>query len=125
MKPAKYIQKQIKSFGYAFKGLQLMWKDHNTWIHFPAALMVVGLGFYFGVSRSEWLWLILAIATMWIGETFNTAIERLTDLVSPEKHPLAGQVKDLAAAAVLLGLFFALTVGAIIFYPYFVRLLID
>jgi len=114
----KYLAKQIRSFGYAFKGLKLMSRDHNVWIHVPAAIVVILLAWYFEVNKQEWLWLILAIAVMWITETFNTAIEKLTDLVSPQHHPLAGKVKDLSAAAVLLSLFFAATVGLIIFLPY-------
>ena len=29
-------------------------------------------------------------------EAFNTAIERLVNLVSPDYHPIAGDVKDIA-----------------------------
>lgn len=32
----------------------------------------------------------------------NTAIERLVNLVSPDYHPIAGDVKDIAAGAVLI-----------------------
>ena len=35
-------------------------------------------------------------------EAFNTAIERLVNLVSPDYHPIAGDVKDIAAGAVLI-----------------------
>ncbi|MFT5914667.1 MAG: diacylglycerol kinase [Flammeovirgaceae bacterium] len=121
--PISYFKKQIRSFGYAIKGLKLMWKDHNTWVHVPAAFIVVGLGYGFGVSRNEWLWLIIAIALMWIGETFNTAIEKLVDLVSPNHHELAGKVKDIAAGGVLLCLFFSLLIGSLVFFPYLFNLL--
>lgn len=119
-----YLTKQAKSFSYALHGLRLMWQDHNSWIHIPAAILVIALALYVEVNRQEWLWLILAIAVMWITETLNTAIEKLVDLVSPEYHPLAGKVKDLAAAAVLLGLFFAATVGIIVFWPYLIQIIL-
>ena len=51
-------------------------------------------------------------------EGFNTAIERLVDLVSPGFHPIAGDVKDVAAGAVLICAIAAAIVGAIIFVPY-------
>jgi len=35
-------------------------------------------------------------------EALNTAIERTVDLAMPDRHPLAGQAKDAASAAVLL-----------------------
>ncbi|MEI3261477.1 MAG: diacylglycerol kinase [Flavonifractor plautii] len=57
----------------------------------------------------------------WCGRscgTFNTAIERLVDLVSPERHPIAGQVKDIAAGAVLVCAVAAAIIGGIIFIPY-------
>ena len=59
--------------------------------------------------------MLLATGLVWVAESFNTALEFLTDLVSPEWRPLAGQVKDLAAAAVLLAAATALTVGVLIF----------
>ena len=55
-------------------------------------------------------------------ELFNTAIERLVDLVSPQRHPLAGQVKDIAAGAVLVCALAAIAVGLIIFVPYLTRI---
>ena len=51
-------------------------------------------------------------------EGFNTAIERLVDLVSPDFHPIAGDVKDVAAGAVLICAIAAAIVGAIIFILY-------
>ena len=49
----------------------------------------------------------------------NTAIERLVNLVSPDYHPIAGDVKDIAAGAVLICAIFAALIGLIIFVPYF------
>jgi len=51
-------------------------------------------------------------------EFFNTAIEFVVDLVSPEKHPLAGAAKDVAAGAVLILSIAAAIVGILIFSPY-------
>jgi diacylglycerol kinase (ATP) len=51
-------------------------------------------------------------------EGFNTAIERLVDLVSPDYHPIAGDVKDVAAGAVLICAIAAAIVGMIVFIPY-------
>jgi diacylglycerol kinase (ATP) len=50
-------------------------------------------------------------------EAANSAIEKLVDLVSPEKNQLAGLVKDLAAAAVLIGSIIAIIVATLVFYP--------
>jgi diacylglycerol kinase len=114
----KYIKGRKDSFGYAFKGLGAMLKhEPNVLLHLVAAFLVIVAGAYFSVSKTEWMFIIAAIALVWITEALNTALEALVDLVSPEYHPLAGRAKDTAAAAVLIAAFFALTVACIIFIP--------
>jgi diacylglycerol kinase (ATP) len=51
-------------------------------------------------------------------EGFNTSIEKVVDLVSPEYHPIAGMAKDIAAGAVLITAIGAAIIGLIIFIPY-------
>lgn len=58
---------------------------------------------------------VLCIGVVIAAELFNTAIERLVDLVSPERHPIAGFVKDVAAGAVLLCAVAAAIVGGLFF----------
>ena len=70
------------------------------------------------ISRYEWCLLILCMMSVWTAEAFNTALECLTDLASPEQHPLAGRVKDVAAGAVLIAAVAAAIVGAIVFIPH-------
>ena len=50
-------------------------------------------------------------------EAVNTAVETLADAVKPERHPLVGRAKDLAAAGVLLAAMAAATVGLLVFGP--------
>ena len=59
----------------------------------------------------------LAIGAVWSAELLNTAVEALTDLVSPEYHALAGKAKDVAAGAVLVVAAGALVVGLLVFGP--------
>ena len=59
----------------------------------------------------------LAIGGVWVAEAFNTSIETLVDLASPEHHPLAGRAKDVAAGAVLCASIAAVIVASIIFLP--------
>ena len=65
----------------------------------------------------EWCAVLFAIALVWVAEALNTALERLTDLASPEFHPLAGKAKDMAAGAVLLAVAGAVLIGIVIFGP--------
>lgn len=113
------LKKRIKSFGYAFKGIaSLLKKEHNAWIHCLAIVVVTSLGFYFQITSTEWCIVLLCFGMVLAAEGFNTAIERLVDLVSPERHPVAGDVKDVAAGAVLICAIAAAIIGCIIFLPY-------
>ena len=114
-----FIKKRIKSFGYAFQGIgNFIRKEPNAWIHCTAVVVVTSLGLYYGISATEWCIVILCFGLVLMAEAFNTAIERLVDLVSPDFHPVAGTIKDVAAGAVLLGAIAAAIVGCIIFIPY-------
>ena len=112
------LKNRINSLRYAFKGIaRLMRTQPNARIHLFATIVVVSAGFCFDISSAEWCCCALSIAAVFAAEAFNTAIEDLTDLVSPEYHPLAGHAKDVAAAAVLLMAIGAAAVGAILFLP--------
>ncbi|WP_291722903.1 diacylglycerol kinase family protein [Bernardetia sp.] len=110
-----YFKKQIRSTKHAFDGLRIMLKDYNAFIHIPSAILATTFSFAFQISSTEWLFILSAIALVWISEILNTALEKLVDLVSPERNETAGQIKDLAAGAVLVAAIYALVVGIIIF----------
>ena len=113
------LEKRIKSFGYAFKGIaSLIKKEHNAWIHCLAIVVVTLTGLYFGITKTEWCIVILCFGLVLAAEGFNTAIERLVDLVSPDYHPIAGDVNDVAAGAVRICAIAAAIVGMIVFIPY-------
>ncbi len=111
--------KMLKSFGYALKGLASAFRDQlNLWVHLLALIVVVMLGFYFDIVAWEWCVLILSVGLVFSLELINSAIEDLTDLVTREQNPMAGKVKDISAAAVLVASLGALIIGVIIFGKY-------
>ncbi|MBD9092434.1 MAG: diacylglycerol kinase family protein [Bacteroides oleiciplenus] len=113
------LKKQIRSFGYAWKGIrQCVGKEQNLSFHLITSVVVIIAGFFFDITRTEWLIIALCIGVVIAAELFNTAIEKLVDLVSPGRHPIAGQVKDIAAGAVLVCAVAAAIIGVIIFFPY-------
>ncbi|NDV58530.1 diacylglycerol kinase family protein [Bacteroides sp. 519] len=119
MKKHFSIKARIKSFKYAGIGIyKLISFEHNAWIHCAAIALVTTAGFYFNITKYEWIAVVCCFGLVLAAEAVNTAIERLVDLVSPQKHPLAGDVKDLAAGAVLICAIAAAIVGLIIFIPY-------
>jgi len=112
------ISARINSFGFAFRGLAVFFKtQHNAWIHLGAAILAIGAGFYFKLNSNEWCWILLAVAMVFITEMLNTAIEFLSDVVSPQLHPVIKKVKDVAAAAVLIAALAAIAIGLIVFLP--------
>lgn len=118
------LKKRIDSFRFAIKGLaRLVQTQPNARIHLVAALGVLVGGLYFGLSTLEWIACVFAIAMVLSAEAFNTALEDLTDLVSPDYHPLAGHAKDVAAAAVLIVAIGAAIIGCLIFVPKIITLL--
>ena len=117
------LRRRLLSFKYAFQGLAYLFKSQpHARFHALAALVVVLVGYWLEVDRTEWCLLTLSIGGVFMAEAFNTALEELTNLVSPDHHPLAGRTKDVAAGAVLLFAAAALVVGAFIFLPKLVRL---
>ncbi len=86
-------------------------------IHACVTLGVIAAGAGFGVSRLEWLALILAIGLVWTAEALNTALELLVDLVHPTWDERAGRIKDVAAGAVLLASVSAFSLGLLVFLP--------
>jgi diacylglycerol kinase len=114
------MEKFLKSFVYAFNGIVYAAKTQSSFrIELFATICVVLLGWFAGLTASEWLWISLAIALVLMLELLNTALEVFVDLVSPEQHPKAGAIKDVASAAVLVAAFFSLIVAAFIFIPKF------
>lgn len=112
------IKKRIDSFRYAIAGLRyLLQTQPNARIHLLATITVILLGFWLEVNTVEWAALALAIGLVFSAEAFNTAIESIVDLVSPDVHPLAGTAKDVAAGAVLLAAITAAVVGLLVFGP--------
>lgn len=120
----KYLQQRFKSFSFAIKGLYALFKgEPNAKIHLFFAVTTLFLAFFFEVEKSDWIILIACITLVLAAEAFNTAIESLTDLASPDYHPLAKKTKDIAAAAVLISAIGTVIIGLIIFVPYFVKYL--
>lgn len=111
--------KLIRSFGYALKGIGVAVREQrNLKIQLMVTLLVILLAYWAEVSRTEWCVVLILIGLVLAAELLNTAIENLVDLVTAEHHPLAGKVKDIAAAAVLVLSCISVIVGFIIFAPY-------
>ncbi|MBD5207386.1 MAG: diacylglycerol kinase family protein [Bacteroidales bacterium] len=121
-----YWNKRKKAFGYAFQGIaELFKKESHAQIDFIATVCVILAGLLLNLERWEWCAIIVCIGGVLMGEGMNTAIERLCDRVSMERHPLIKAAKDIAAGAVLLFVIAAIIVGSLIFIPHIISLFVE
>ncbi len=91
--------------------------QHNFRIQLAATLLVIIAGYFFSISPTEWLIIILTVALVLSLEAVNTAIEYMVDHISKEHSPEAGRIKDIAAGAVLIASIFSVIIALIIFLP--------
>lgn len=109
---------RLLSFKYALQGVKALFTSQpNARIHLLVTLLVLIMGIWLQLDFTEWAVIAMCIAGVLAAEAFNTAIEYLTDLVSPDYHILAGKTKDVAAAGVLLSALGAAAAGLCILGP--------
>ena len=120
MNPKQEYKKLINSFKYAIEGFISSFKtERNMKIHVLAMVIVIALGVFFKLDKIEWCIVTITIVAVLSAELFNTAIETVVDMISPEKNAKAKLAKDISAAAVLVLAMGAVIIGAIIFIPKF------
>jgi diacylglycerol kinase (ATP) len=109
------MKNRVASFGFAFNGLfcAIVHEVHMK-IHLCALVLVILSGFYLEIDTSEWIAVTICCGLVIAAELFNTAIERICDLISTEKMPQIKYIKDISAAAVLVLSITSLCVAALI-----------
>lgn len=118
-KDTSFISGRIKSFSFAYKGAyKLITTEHSIMAQLAIGMLVVGAGFYFDISREEWIMQTMATGMVLAVEGLNTAVEKTADFIHPGFHKTIGFIKDIAAGAVFFAATAALIVGALIYWPY-------
>ena len=107
----------LKGFVYAWRGIVAGAAGRNFRVMLAAAVIVIILGFFLNISPMEWCLVTLAMGLVLSLELFNTAGEKLVDILSPDHDPRYGMVKDILAGAVLVAAVVAALVGAMVFLP--------
>ncbi|MEJ1237729.1 diacylglycerol kinase family protein [Chryseolinea sp. T2] len=109
----------FRSFVYAVNGIWSGVTDQlNLKVQIGVAIVVIGAGFYYAITPMEWCVILLCIGLVLGLEMMNSAIESLVDLVTLERNPLAGKIKDIAAGAVLLVSLISVVIGVLVFRKY-------
>jgi len=116
-------RKFAESMSNAWKGLVTAFVDERNFrIELLMGFLVIILSFLFKISILEWITILFCIVLVLIAELFNSALEHLVDLFSPEYHEHAKKAKDIGAAAVLMISIGTSLIGAIIFVPKIISL---
>jgi diacylglycerol kinase len=109
---------RARSVGHALRGVATMLRtEPNARLHAAATLAVSATGLALPLTRHDWCWLVVAIASVWTAEALNTAIERVADVAHPGEHPTIGRAKDVAAGGVLVAAIAAAAIGALVLGP--------
>jgi len=112
------LRARMASFRNAWKGLSVFVRqEHNAWIHLSMTALVILAGVLFRISTYEWIAVVFAIGLVISAEAINSAIERLADVVQPNRDERIRDVKDICAGAVLVCAMTAFVIGLIVFLP--------
>lgn len=110
---------RLKSIVFALKGaFKLVTTEHSIMVQSIIAILITIAGFYFGITRIEWMIQILVFGLVLSIEGLNTAVEKVADFIHPEYHKRIGFIKDIAAGAVFFAALTAIVIGCIIYFPY-------
>ena len=89
------IHSRAKSFLFAFEGvIQFFGKEHNAWLHLVATAAVGIMAIMLGVTKTEAIALVIAVALVWICEIVNTCIEKTMDMITKEYDIRVKAVSD-------------------------------
>lgn len=114
----KFVSGRIKSVKYAVLGAyKLITTEHSIITQFSTGILMTIAGFYFEISKTDWLFQIIAIGLVLSVEGLNTAIEKIADFIHPDYHEKIGFIKDIAAGAVFFSAMTAVAIGFTIYYP--------
>jgi diacylglycerol kinase (ATP) len=117
-KDNSFFTGRLKSMGFALKGaVKLITTEHSVMVQSSLAVLLIIAGFYFKISREEWMLQILATGLVLSIEGLNTAVEKIADFIHPEFHNRIGFIKDIAAGAVFFAALSAIAIGCLIYIP--------
>ncbi|MDC9719741.1 MAG: diacylglycerol kinase [Gammaproteobacteria bacterium] len=99
------VKRLIKACGYSWKGLTFAWRNETAFQQ-ESLLLLIMLPFalWWPESKLESAILVMSLFIVLITELLNTGIEAAINRHGEAHHPWSGVAKDVASAAVLLGL---------------------
>jgi diacylglycerol kinase (ATP) len=119
-KDEKFFSGRLKSLKFATLGaFKLITTEHSIMSQSIMAVALIGMGFYFQISRIDWMFQIFTMGLVLSIEGLNTAVEKTADFIHPDYHEKIGFIKDIAAGAVFFAALSSKIIIVFIYYPYF------
>lgn len=120
MKPGKTgLIRLIHASRYSWLGIKAAWRNESAFRQEIVLFAVLTpLALLLPVPGIEKILLIASLVAVIVIELLNSAIEAVVDRIGPELHPLSGQAKDMASAAVLFTCLTALSIWAYVIINY-------
>lgn len=108
-----------KSFLNAFRGVFLMMKsERNFQLELLAFFINLFLIFYLKLSSIDVILILIVSFGVLSAEIFNTAIEKICDIIQPDFDKRIGFIKDISAGAVILIAILSVVVGVLVYWKY-------
>lgn len=109
----------VTSLHRAVRGVLLAFRTQaNVRRHVAMIVLVLVASLIVPLASWQAVAVIIVMAFVFVVELVNTSIERFMDMVKPQFHDAARDVKDVAAGAVLIAALASVCIGFIIFGPY-------
>ena len=114
-----FIKKRIKGLIIAISGMFFLLKNEDSIkVQSLFFLLFIFLGYYFEITKNEWIIHIILIGFILTAEALNTVAEKICDFINPKYDDRIKLIKDISAGAVSFAVISSLIVLIIIYYPY-------
>tara|TARA_B100001029_G_scaffold980_1_gene713 strand:+ start:1806 stop:2177 length:372 start_codon:yes stop_codon:yes gene_type:complete len=115
----QFVIKRIKGIIIAISGMFFLLKNEDSIkVQSLCIILFVFLGYYFDITKNEWIIHIILIGFILTAEALNTVAEKICDIINPEYDSRIKLIKDIAAGAVSFAVISSIIVLLIIYYPY-------
>ena len=107
----------FKNITYALEGGKFVLKSEKSFKTQLLVIFVIGVALFFiDLSTTTKMVLFFSTWIILIAEAFNSAIERVVDMITTDYHPLAKEAKDIGAFAVFLSFLLIFAIWSVTLY---------
>ncbi len=115
----QFVIKRIKGIIIAISGMFFLLKNEDSIkVQSLFFLLFIFLGYYFEITKNEWIIHIILIGFILTAEALNTVAEKICDFINPKHDDRIKLIKDISAGAVSFAVISSLIILIIIYYPY-------